>query len=58
VLSYTPAIKVAGVNSQSDKIAAIAEEKEEIFVAQAFPHQAVDNKGIQIPDTSASVSAE
>jgi hypothetical protein len=58
VPSYTPAIKVAGVDGQSDKIAATAEEKEEIFMAQAFPPQAVDDEGIQIPDTSAGVSAE
>lgn len=56
--SYTLAIKVAGVDGQSDKIAAIAEEKEEIFMAQAFPPQAIDDEGIQIPDTSARVSTE
>jgi hypothetical protein len=33
VPSYTPAIKVAGVDGQPDKIAATAEEKEEIFMA-------------------------
>jgi hypothetical protein len=58
VPSYTPAIKVAGVDGLPDKIAATAEEKEEIFMAQAFPPQAVDDEGIQIPDTSAGVSAE
>jgi hypothetical protein len=58
VPSYTPAIKVAGVDGQPDKIAATAEEKEEIFMAQAFPPQAMDNEDIQIPDTSAGVSAE
>jgi NACalpha-BTF3-like transcription factor len=58
VPSYTPAIKVAGVNGQPDKITATAEEKEEIFIAQAFPHQAMDNEDIQIRDTSAGVSTE
>lgn len=58
VPSYTPAIKVVGVDGQPDKIAATAEEKEEIFMAQAFPPQVMDNEDIQIPDTSAGVSAE
>jgi hypothetical protein len=49
---------VAGVDGQPDKIAVAAEEKEEIFMAQAFPPQAMDNEDIQIPDTSAGVSAE
>lgn len=58
VPSYTPAIKVAGIDGQSDKIAATAEEKEVIFMAQAFPPQAVDDEGTQIPDTSVGVTAE
>jgi hypothetical protein len=57
-IKKTPAIKVAGVDGQPDKIAVTAEEKEEIFMAQAFPPQAMDNEDIQIPDTSAGVSAE
>jgi len=58
VPSHTPAIKTAGIDGQPDKIAATAEEKEEIFLAQAFPPQAVDNEDIQIPDTSAGVGAK
>ena len=56
--SHTPAIKVASNDGQPDKIAAAAEEKEEIFMAQAFPPQTVDNEDIQVPDTSAGVSAK
>jgi hypothetical protein len=55
---YTPAIKVEGVDGQPDKIAATAEEKEKIFMAQAFPPQAVDNEGVQIPGTSSGISAK
>jgi hypothetical protein len=33
VPSYTPAIKVGGVDGQLDRVAATAEEKEEIFIA-------------------------
>jgi hypothetical protein len=33
VLSYIPAIKVGGVDRQPDRVAASAEEKEEIFIA-------------------------
>lgn len=58
VPSHTPAIKVGGTIGQPDRVAATAEEKEEIFMAQAFPPQAVDNEDIQIPDTSAGVSAK
>jgi hypothetical protein len=39
VPAHTPAIKVSGVDGQPDKIVATAEEKEEIFMAQAFPRQ-------------------
>lgn len=55
--SYTPAIKTSGADGQPDKIVATAEEKEEIFMAQAFPPQASDEEGIQIPDTRTGVSA-
>lgn len=58
VPAHTPAIKVGGIHGQPDEIAATAEEKEHIFMAQAFPPQAVDNEVIQIPDTSAGVSAQ
>ena len=37
--SHTPAIKVSGVDGLLDKVVATAEEKEEIFMAQAFPSQ-------------------
>lgn len=58
VPSHTPAIKVASIDGQPDKIASTAEEKEGIFMAQAFPPQVVDNEDIQIPDTSAGVSVK
>jgi len=37
--SYTPAIKIEGVDGQPDRVAATAEEKEDMFMAQAFPPQ-------------------
>lgn len=58
VPSHTPAIKVASIDGQPGKVAATAEEKDEIFMAQAFPPQVVDNEDIQIPDTSAGVSVK
>jgi hypothetical protein len=58
VPSYTPAIKVGGVDGHPDRVAATAEEKEEIFIAQAFPPQARDDGDIVIPSTRAKVSAE
>jgi hypothetical protein len=58
VTSYTPAIKVVGTNGLPGKVAATAEEKEEIFMAQAFPPQAVEIEDTPIPDTSAGVSAK
>lgn len=58
VPSHTPAIKVARNDSQGDRIAATAEEKEDIFMAHAFPPQDVDNEDIQIPHTSAGVGAK
>jgi hypothetical protein len=36
VPSYTPAIRVSGVDGRLDTTAATAEEKEKIFMAQAF----------------------
>lgn len=58
VPSYTPAIKVGGMDGQPDRVAATAEEKEEIFIAQAFPPQARDDGDIGIPNTRAKVSAD
>jgi hypothetical protein len=54
VPSYTPAIKVGGVDVQPDRVAATAEEKGEIFTAQAFPPQARDDRDIRIPNTRVS----
>lgn len=58
VPSYTPAIKVEGTSSRPGWTAATAEEKEEIFMAQAFPTQAAESGDIHIPDTSACVNAK
>jgi hypothetical protein len=55
--SYTPAIKIEGVNGQPDRVAATAEEKEAIFMAQAFPPQPGEDGDVDIPDTRASVRA-
>jgi hypothetical protein len=55
--SYTPAIKIEGVNGQPDRVAATAEEKEDIFMAQAFPPQPEEEGDIEIPDTRTSVRA-
>lgn len=54
--SHTPAIKTSGADGQPDKIVATAEEKEGIFMVQAFPSQASDEADMQIPDTRTSVS--
>jgi len=55
--SHTPAIKISGVDGRPDKIVATAEEKEEIFIAQAFPSQAVVVGDVSFPDSAAEVSA-
>jgi len=55
--SYTPAIKVEGIDGQPGKIAATAEGKEGIFMAQAFPSQPSDDADIQIPDTEVRIRA-
>lgn len=55
--SYTPAIKVKGVSGQPDRVAATAEEKEEIFMAQAFPRQPGEDRDIESPGTRTSVRA-
>jgi hypothetical protein len=54
--SHTPAIKVSGVDGQPDKIVATAEEKEDIFMAQAFPPQAAVVGEISFPSSVAEVS--
>lgn len=56
--SYTPAIKIAGVDGRPDKTAATTEEKEEIFMSQAFPPQARENEHISFPDSNSGVSAK
>lgn len=56
--SYIPAIKVGGMDGQPDRVAATAEEKEEIFMAQAFPPQARDDGDIGIPNIRAKASAD
>jgi len=55
--SYTPAIKVEGIDGQPGKIAATAEGKEGIFMAQAFPPQPSDDGDIQIPNTEIRIGA-
>lgn len=57
VPSYTPAINISGSQGQPDRIAATAEEKEEVFMAQAFPPQAEIQEDIEFPDSSVGVSA-
>jgi hypothetical protein len=57
VPSYTPAIKVGGVDGQPDRIAATAEEKDDVFMAQASPPQARDEENIEVPNTRVNVSA-
>ncbi|KAI7704569.1 hypothetical protein KC353_g13409 [Hortaea werneckii] len=56
VPSYTPAIKINGPGGRPDTIAATAEEKEEVFMAQAFPPQAEIEDDIEVPDSRAGVS--
>ncbi|GAB7336743.1 hypothetical protein MBLNU13_g10839t1 [Cladosporium sp. NU13] len=57
VPSHTPAIKISGVDGQPDKVVATAEEKEEIFMAQAFPPQAAVVEEFSLPGTVAEVSS-
>jgi hypothetical protein len=45
------------VDGRPDKIVAIAEEKEEIFIAQAFPSQAMVDREVSSPASVADVSA-
>ncbi|KAI7710683.1 hypothetical protein KC353_g9519, partial [Hortaea werneckii] len=53
--SYTPAIKIIRNDGELIGIAASAEEKEEIFMKQAFPFQASTNADNLIPNTIAEV---
>lgn len=46
------------MDGQPDRVAATAEEKEEIFMAQAFPPQARDDGDIGIPNIRAKASAD
>jgi hypothetical protein len=55
--SYTPAIKIEEVNGRPDRVAATAEEKEDIFMAQAFPPQPEEEGDVEIPNTRTSVRA-
>jgi hypothetical protein len=57
VPSYTPAIRVSGVDGRPDTTAATAEEKEKIFMAQAFPSQTRVGGETAFPDSVADVSA-
>ncbi|KAL1581647.1 hypothetical protein WHR41_09703, partial [Cladosporium halotolerans] len=56
--SYTPAIKVIGSEGQPDSMASSAEDKEEVFMSQAFPCQTDDGDDIAIPDTVVHVDAK
>lgn len=55
--SYTPAIKTFTDDGQLRSVAASAEEKEEVFIEQAFPRQGSTNDETAIPDTTAGVGA-
>jgi hypothetical protein len=57
VPSHTPAIKVGGEDGRPDTMVATAEEKEEIFMAQAFPSQIGVGGEIPFPSSVADVSA-
>jgi hypothetical protein len=57
VPSHTPAIRISGVDGRPDKIVATAEEKEEIFMTQAFPSQAMVDGEVSSPASVANVSA-
>jgi hypothetical protein len=58
VPSYTPAIKIKGVDGQPDRVAASAEEKEEVFMAQAFPPQSSSEENVEILNTSVKASVD
>lgn len=55
--SYTPAIKTFTDDGQLRSVAALAEEKEEVFMEQAFPRQESTNDETAIPDTTVGVGA-
>lgn len=57
VPSHTPAIKIASTDSRPDWVAATAEDKEEVFMAQAFPRQPRDDGDIQTLDTKVNIRA-
>jgi hypothetical protein len=57
VPSYTPAIRVSGIDGRPDTTAATAEEKEKIFMEQAFPSQTGIGGETAFPDSVADVSA-
>jgi hypothetical protein len=55
--SYIPAIKKSPDDGQLRGIAASAEEKEDVFMRQAFPRQETIDDETFIPDTTARVGA-
>lgn len=55
--SYTPAIKTFNGNGEVVGVAASAEEKEDVFMKQAFPRQETTDEEIVIPNTTARVGA-
>ena len=55
--SYTPAIRVSGLDGRPDTTAATAEEKEKIFMEQAFPSQSRVGGETAFPDSVADVNA-
>jgi hypothetical protein len=56
VPSYTPAIRVSGVDGRPDTTAATAEDKDKIFMEQAFPSQTRVDGETAFPDSVADVS--
>jgi ribonuclease HI len=58
VPSYTPAITITGNEGLPDKIAATAEEKENVFMNQGFPPQTSSEDDIDIPDTTVQIKAD
>jgi hypothetical protein len=55
--SYTPAIKTFTDDGQLRSVAASAEEKEDVFMRQAFPRQETTDVGTATPNTTARVGA-
>jgi hypothetical protein len=56
--SYTPAISISGGEGQPDRVAATAEEKESVFMRQAFPRQTSGEEDTAIPDTTVQIEAK